>query len=96
MQSPTKTMPFYLPPHYKSLQPQGKQDEQYWNKITVTFLEKKYNADTTRKGFPIEMYSGGPPHELYFIVLILQDQIIIEPTKKMVVLYMVGDLALLD
>ena len=42
------------------------------------------------------MYTGGLPHELYFIVLMLQGQIIIEPTKKMAALYMVGDSALLD
>ena len=53
MQLLVKTMPFYLLPHYKSLQPQGEQDEQYWNKIAITFLEKKHNADTTRKGLPI-------------------------------------------
>ena len=42
------------------------------------------------------MYMGGLPHESYFIMLTLQGQIIIGPTKKMVALYMVGDLALLD
>jgi len=57
---------------------------------------KKHNVDTTRKGFPIEMYLGGLPHEPYFIALTLQEQIIIGPTKKMVVSYVVEDLALLD
>ena len=42
------------------------------------------------------MYSGGPPHKPYFIAFILQEQIIISPTKKMVALYMARDLALLD
>ena len=37
-----------------------------------------------------------PSHELYFIVLTLWGQIVIEPTKKLVTTYMVGDLALLD
>ena len=50
----------------------------------------------TRRGFSIEIYSGGPPHEPYFIALMLQGQIVIRPTKKMVASYMVGDLALLD
>ena len=49
-----------------------------------------------RKGFPIEMYSGSSPHKLYFIALTLQGQIIIGPTKKTVVSYVVGDLVLLD
>ena len=96
MQSPIKTMPFYPPLHYKSLWPQEKQNEQYWNEITIEFLKQKHNADTTRKGLSIEIYSGGPPHEPYFIAFMLQGQIIIGPTKKMVTSYMVGDLALLD
>ena len=49
-----------------------------------------------RKGFPIKIYMRGPPHEPYFITLTLQDQLIIGLTKKMVVSYVVGDLALLD
>jgi len=42
------------------------------------------------------MYTEGLPHEPYFITLTLQRQIIIEPTKKLVTTYMVGDLVLLD
>jgi len=60
------------------------------------FLKKKYNANTTRKGFPIEMYMRRLSHKPYLIVLTLWGQIIIEPTKKLVVTYVVGDLALLD
>ena len=89
-------MLFYPPPYYKYLQPQEEQDKQYWNKIAIIFLEKKHNADTTRKELSIEMYTGGLLHELYFIALTLQGQIIIGPTKKMVASYVVGDLMLLD
>ena len=39
---------------------------------------------------------GGPSYEPYFIALTLQGKIIIRSTKKMVVLYVAGDLALLD
>ena len=42
------------------------------------------------------MYTGGPPHEPYFIALTLQGQIVIDPTKKLVMTYVVGDLVLLD
>ena len=42
------------------------------------------------------MYTGEPPHELFFIVCILQGTIVIGPTKKLVVLYMIRDLAFLD
>ena len=89
-------MPFYPLLYYKLLQPQGEQDKKYQNKIAITFLENKHNANTIRKEFPIEMYSEGLPHKPFFITLTLQDQLIIEPTKKMVALYMVGDLKLLN
>ena len=85
IQAPVKTMPFYLLPHYKSLQSQGEQNEKYWNEITIVFLDKKHNIYMTRKELPIEIYSGGLLYELYFIALTLQGQIIIGPIKKMVV-----------
>ena len=96
IQTLIQTTPFYLPPHYKSLQLQGEQDKQYWKEIAIAFLKKKHNADITRKDFPIEIYMGGLPYEPYFITLTLWGQIIIEPTKKLVVTYVVGDLVLLD
>ena len=58
--------------------------------------KEKHNVDTTEKEFPIEIYIGEPPYELYFIVLILQREIVIGPTKKLVASYMVRDLALLN
>ena len=42
------------------------------------------------------MFTEEPPHELFFIVLILWEDVIIGPTKKLVALYVVGDLAFLD
>jgi len=87
---------FYLPPHYKSLKLQGEQDEQSWNKTAIEFLKRKHNTDMTRKGFPIEMYTGGPPYELYFIPLTLQGQIIVGPTKKLIATHVRRDLVLLD
>ena len=96
MQAPIKTTLFYPPSYYKSLHPQGELNEQYQNKVAIVFLEKKHNVDTTRKDFPIEIYMGGPPYELYFIALTLQGKIIIRSTKKIVASYVVGDLALLD
>jgi len=42
------------------------------------------------------MFTGGPPHEPFFITLTLRGEIIIGPTKKLVASYVVGDLAFLD
>ena len=49
-----------------------------------------------RKGFPIKIYMGGPPHKPYFIMLTLWRQIIIGSMKKLVTTYVVRDLVLLD
>ena len=95
IQALTKTTLFYLPPYYKSLQPQGEQDKQYWQEIAVTFLKKRHNVKI-KKGFPIEMYIEELPHKPYFIMLTLWGQIIIGPMKKLVTTYVVGDLVLLD
>lgn len=59
LQLPTKTMLFYVLPHYKSLWLNREQDEQYWNEVAIEFLKLKYNVDMTRHGFPIKMYIGG-------------------------------------
>lgn len=50
----------------------------------------------TRYRFPIKMYMGEPLYKLYFITLTLQEKIIIRPSKKMVALYVIGNLILLD
>ena len=42
------------------------------------------------------MYTGGPPHEPYFIALTLYGQIIVRTTKKIVISHIVRDLALLE
>ena len=42
------------------------------------------------------MFTGGPLYKPYFIILTLQDQIIIGPIKKTVASHIVRDLALLD
>ena len=64
-------MLFYLLLYYKALQPQEEQNKQYWNEIAIKFLKQKYNTDTLRKGFPIEIYIGEIPYKLYFIKLTL-------------------------
>jgi len=50
----------------------------------------------SRREFPIEMLTGGPPHKPFLITLTLQGEIIIGPTKKLVASYVVGDLEFLD
>jgi len=58
-------------------------------------LEKKHNIDTARNGYQIHMFQGGPPHKPYFITIDNREQVIIEPGKKIVATYMVGELKVL-
>jgi len=48
LQALVKTIPFHLSPHYKSLQPNREQNEQYWKEVAVKFLKQKHNIDITR------------------------------------------------
>jgi len=63
--------------------------------VTIAFLDKKKNMDTSRNGYPIPMYQGGPPHEPYFIAIDNRDQIIIGSSKKIVAMHVVGELEVL-
>jgi len=38
LQSPVKTILFHSPPHYKTLQQNSEQNEQYWKEITIEFI----------------------------------------------------------
>jgi len=58
----------------------------------MEFIKQKHNSDISQWGFPIKMYIGGPSYELFFIVLTLQEKIVISLTKKLVASYVVGDL----
>ena len=67
----------------------------FWKEVATAFLEKKHNMDTARNGYQIHMFQGGPPHEPYFIAIDNRDQIIIGPSKKIVAMYVVGELEVL-
>ena len=41
------------------------------------------------------MFQEDPPHELYFIAINNREQIIIGPSKKIVAIYVVGELEVL-
>ena len=58
----------------------------------MAFLEKKYNMETSRNGYQISMFQGGPLHKPYFIAINNREQIIIGPSKKIVATYVVEEL----
>ena len=61
----------------------------------MAFLEKKHNMETSRNGYQIHMFQGGPLHEPYFIAIDNREQLTISPSKKIVATHVVGELEVL-
>jgi len=61
----------------------------------MALVDQKYNTKIARNGFLIIMFQEGPPHEPYFIVIDNRRQIIIDPSKKTVATYVIGELEVL-
>ena len=95
VRSLTQTQLFQPPPHYQSLKSRGEQDPEFWKEVTVALVDQKHNTETARNGYPIIMFQGGLPHELYFIAIDNRRQVIIGPSKKTVATYVVGELEIL-
>jgi len=87
-----QTRIFRPPLYYQSLKSRGEQDPTFWSEVTTAFLEKKHNTDTSRNGYQIPMFQGGPLHEPYFIAIDNREQIIISPSKKIVATHVVEEL----
>ena len=58
-------------------------------------MDKKHNTKITRNGYPIVMFQGGLPYKLYFIVIDNRGQVIINPNKKIVAIFVIGELKVL-
>jgi len=63
--------------------------------VASAFVENKYNTETSRNRYSINMFQEGPPYELYFIAIDNQEQVILGPNKKTVATYIVGELKVL-
>jgi len=61
----------------------------------VAFIKEKHSTEISQNGFSIFMYQRGPLHKLYFIAVNNWGQAIIDPTKKIVATYVVGELEVL-
>ena len=95
IRTPSQTRIFKPPPHYQSLKSQGEQNLVFWKEVATAFMERKYNTDTARNGFQIHIFQGGPLHKPYFIAINNKNQVIIGPSKKIVAMYVVGELEVL-
>ena len=93
--SPTQTRLFKLPLYYQSLWFRGEQNPEFWKEVTITFVEEKHNIETLRNSYPITIYQEEPSHEPYFITIDNRGQVIIIPNKKIVAIYVVGELEIL-
>jgi len=95
VRSPTQTRLFRPLPYYQSLKFRGEQDSEFWKEIATALVDQKYNIETARNGYPIVIFQGGLPHEPYLIAINNRGQIIIDPSKKTVATYVVGELKVL-
>jgi len=58
-------------------------------------VDNKNNMETSRNGITIKIFQERPPHEPFFIAIDNRDQVIIGPNKKIVAIYVVGELEVL-
>jgi len=56
IKSPTQIRIFRLLPHYQSLQSREKQDPNFWKEVAMAFVENKYNIETLRNKYPINIF----------------------------------------
>ena len=61
----------------------------------MALVDNWHNTEMTWNGDPIKMYQGGPLHEPFFIAIDCRDQVIIGPNKKIVAMYVSGELEVL-
>ena len=61
----------------------------------MALVNNKYNSETLRNGYLIKMFQEGPSHELFFIAIDNQGQVIIGSNEKMVTMHMKGELEVL-
>jgi len=95
VKSPTQTRIFQPLPHYQSLCSRGEQDPNFWKEVVTALVDNKNNMETSRNGYTIKMFQGGPLHKPFFIAIDNWDQVIIGPNKKTVTMYVVGELEVL-
>ena len=95
VKTPTQTRIIWPPPHYQLLRSRGEQDPNFWKEVAMALVDTKNNTETSRNGYPIRMFQGGPPHKLFFIAVDNWEQVIIGPNKKTVAMYVVGELEVL-
>ena len=70
--------------------------ENIFEQYSASISTIKNNTDTSHQEILIKIYTEGLLYKLFFIADSVQKQLIIGPTKKIMVIYAVGDLTLMD
>ena len=63
--------------------------------MVATTVDNEHNIETLRNEYFIKMFQEELPHKLFFIAIGNKGQVIIGPNKKIVVVYVVGELKVL-
>ena len=63
--------------------------------MATTFVELKYNIDTSRNGYHIKIFQGDPLYEPYFVAIDNMEQVIIGSSKKIVATHIIRELVVL-
>ena len=74
---------------------QEEQNHNFWKEVATILVENKHNTKISRNGYPIKMFQEGSLYKQFFITIDHQGQVIIEPNKKTVATYAVGELKML-
>jgi len=61
----------------------------------MALVENKHNMETSRNRYLINMFQEGLSHDLFFIAIDNQGHVIIDSNKKIVAIYVVGELEVL-
>ena len=61
----------------------------------MALVDQKHNTETSRNSYSIIMFQGDLPYKLFFIAINNWRQVIISPNKKIVAIYVVGELEVL-
>ena len=69
VKAPTQTRLFHPLLHYQFLKSRGEQDSEFWKEIAMALVDNQHNTKMTRNRYPIKMYQGDPPLELFFIAI---------------------------
>ena len=77
IKSPMQTRIFRPPPHYQTLRSREEQDPNFWKEMAMALVENKHNMENSRNKYLINMLQEELPHELFFIAIDNQGQVII-------------------